>query len=178
MEAALPYEQLPLFRRLPIPRGAQPYRRRSPVRRAIAAAFAWVQAELEFVLRTLDPPDPADDEFDFPEHRIVSAADVPPPVTRAPASIFAMAATYLKGKPARRYDFTPQTTRPAALPVQVERAAGVTRVVGAQYPAARWTEEKAEAERIRRAKQRPPKPTAKAKSRGKKVREWDGEGGE
>ena len=32
-----------------------------------------------------------------------------------------------------------------------------------------------EAERIRRAKQRPPKPTRAAKTRGRKVREWDGE---
>lgn len=174
MEAALPYDQLQLFKRLPIPRGAQPRRRRSPVRRALAAAVAWAQAEFAFVLRTLDPPTPVDDEFDFPEHRIVSAADAPPPVTRAPSSIFALAATYLAGKPARRYAFEP--SRPAALPVQVQRAEGVTKVVGAQYPAARWTPHKEEAERIRRAKQRPPKPTAKAKSRGKKVREWDGEG--
>lgn len=175
MEAALPYDQLPLFKRLPIPRGAQPRRRRSPVRRAFDAAVAWAQAEFAFVLRTLEPPTPVDDAFDFPEHRVIAAADAPPPVTRAHASIFAMAATFMKGQPSRRYDFD-ATTRPGALPVQVERAAGVTRVVGAQYPACRWTEEKAEAERIRRAKQRPPKPSARAKSRGKKVREWDGEG--
>lgn len=177
MEATLTHEQLPLFRRLQIPRGAKPHRRRSPVRRAFAAAFAWVQAEFSFVLRTLEPPAPVDDAFDFPEHRVVSAADAPPPVTRAPASIFAMAATYLKGQPPRRYDFKP--SEPGRLAASaVERAAGVTRVVGAQYPAARWTPEKEEAERIRRAKQRPPKPTAGAKSRGKKVREWDGEGAE
>lgn len=174
MEAALPYEQLPLFRRLPIPRGAKPWRRRSPVRRAIAAAVAWVQAEFAFVLRALDPPIPTDDEFDFPQHRVVAAAELPPPVTRAPTSIFAMAATI---KAARRTAFS--ESRPAPLPaVHVQRAHGITRVTGAQYPAARWTQEKAEAERARRAKQRPPRPTAAAKTRGKKVREWDGEGGE
>ena len=175
MEATLSHEQLPLFRRLPIPRGAQPWRRRSPVRRALAAAVAWVQAEFSFVLRTLETD--ADDEFDYPEHRIVSATDAPPPVTTAAPSIFAMAATFIAGKPARRYDFQPSAPGRLAASA-VERAAGVTRVVGAQYPAARWTEEKAEAERVRRAKQRPPKPTKAARTRGEKVRAWDGDGGD
>lgn len=173
MEATLTHEQLPLFRRLPIPRGAEPHRRRSPMRRAVAAVSAWVQQEFRFVLRTLERD--VDDEFDFPEHRIVSAAEAPPPETTAPASIFALAASYMKRRPARRYDFEP-TTRPGPLPtVAVERTDGVTRVAGAQYPSNRWTEEKEEAERARRARQRPPKPVKAARTRGEKVREWDGE---
>lgn len=174
MEAALSYEQLPLFRRLPIPRGAEPHRRRSRLRRAIAAAVAWVQAEFAFVLRPLEPiaPEiPPDDAFDFPERRVISAAQAEPVRTTAPASIFALAASV---KASGRPDFAP--SGPAPLPsVAVERRHGLVRNVGAMYPAGRWTPEKEEAERARRARQRPPKPTAAAKTRGKKVRAWDGE---
>lgn len=171
---------MPLFRRLPIPAGAKtPRRRRCPVRRAVAAVCAWVQAEFSFVLRTLEPiaPEiPPDDAFDFPERRVISARQAEPVKTRAPASIFAMAGMLRSARPARPAF---AVSAPAALPaVAVERREGVTRIVGAMYPAGRWTPEKEEAERIRRAKQRPPKPTAAAKTRGKKVREWDGEASE
>lgn len=172
MEAALPYEQLPLFRRPPA--SAKRKRRRSRLLVVIERVIGWVQLELGLP----DPPaivDPfADDPFDFPERRIVKASEAQPVRTRAPASIFALAAS-LRGQPKPpRPAFVPSA--PAPLPaVAVERTGGVTRIVGACYPAGRWTEEKAEAERVRRAKQRPPKPTAAAKTRGKKVREWDGE---
>lgn len=171
---------MPLFRRLPIPAGAKtPRRRRCPVRRAVAAVCAWVQAEFSFVLRTLEPiaPEiPPDDAFDFPERRVISARQAEPVKTRAPASIFAFAAAcgHVGG---RMPAFQPSAPAPLHS-VAVQRADGVIRNVGAMYPAGRWTPEKQEAERARRARQRPPKPTAAAKTRGKKVREWDGLDGE
>lgn len=58
----------------------------------------------------------------------------------------------------------------------VDRSADGVRCVGAQYPADRMTEEKAERERERRARQKPPRPSKRARTRGKKVRAWDGEG--
>jgi len=57
--------------------------------------------------------------------------------------------------------------------IVVEIADGVTRTVGAAYPA-RWTPEDEERERLRRAKQRPPKPTKQAKTRGHKLLDWIG----
>jgi len=177
VEAILDDRQLPLFRRLPIPKGAEPRRRRSPIHRAFQAVAQWVQLELRMVLVSLRPEDD-DDDWDYPERRIVSAATAgPAPETRAAPSIFAMAASIAADRAMRRpaaSDFAPSA--PGALPViQVHRLDGVTRVAGAMYPAGRWTEEKAEAERARRARQRPPKPTKAAKTRGRKVREWDGE---
>lgn len=54
-------------------------------------------------------------------------------------------------------------------PLQVERTSGVTKCVGARYPANRWDERRVEQDRQRRAKQKPPKPSRKAKTRGKKL---------
>lgn len=51
---------------------------------------------------------------------------------------------------------------------------GVTRVEGAAYPS-RWTAEDYRREEQRRARQRPPRPVAKARTRGKVVRAADGE---
>ena len=141
------------------------------------AVAQWVQLELRIVLVSLRPEDD-DDEWDYPERRIVSAATAgPAPETRAAPSIFAMAASIAADRAMRgraACDFAPSGSGALAA-VEVRRFDGVTRVAGAMYPAGRWTEEKAEAERVRRAKQRPPKPTKAAKTRGRKVREWDGE---
>lgn len=171
MGAALAYEQPPLFGRPP--RRAKPKRRRSPLIRIIERVIGWVQLELALP----DPPPPslgpdADDEFDFPVRRVVPAAEAEPVKTRAVASIFALAASIRR--PAGRPAFAASAPAPLQA-VAVVRSEGVTRHVGAMYPAGRWTPEKEEAERARRARQRPPKPTAAAKTRGKKVREWDGE---
>lgn len=177
MGAALAYEQLPLFRGLP-PGGPQRKRRRSRLLAMLDRVVHWVQLELHLPERqpVHEPEDPDDDEWDHPVRRIVSATEATPIRTRAPASIFAMAGMLRSARPARPAF---AVSAPAALPaVAVERREGVTRIVGAMYPAGRWTPEKEEAERVRRAKQRPPKPTAAAKTRGKKVREWDGEASE
>jgi len=55
----------------------------------------------------------------------------------------------------------------------VDLGEGRRRVVGAAYPP-RWTGEDFERERLRRAKQRPPKPTKKAKTRSRKLLELIG----
>lgn len=105
------------------------------------------------------------------EQRRVNVRDVAPPVTLAPASVFEMAAAMLRrgGRFGNADGF--DTRPPAKQRVTVEREAGVTRCTGAQYPANRWDAERFEQERIRRAKQRPPKPTRKAKTRGRKLLE-------
>jgi hypothetical protein len=165
-------EQLPLFKCLPVPRGAQPWRRQSRLRKAAAAFAQWAQLEFRFILRRLT--NNSDDEFDFPQQRVLTAAERPPPKTRAPASIFAFADRLAKGPRVRAPSYAASV--PGALhAVSVERSGSVTRVVGAAFPSNRMTPEKEEAERARRARQRPPKPTRGAKTRGRKVREWDGE---
>lgn len=57
---------------------------------------------------------------------------------------------------------------------RIQPTRGVTRIEGAAYPS-RWTEADHRREEQRRARQRPPRPVAKAKTRGKIVREADGE---
>ncbi len=57
---------------------------------------------------------------------------------------------------------------------RIQPTRGVTRVEGAAYPS-RWTEADHHREEQRRARQRPPRPVAKAKTRGKVVRAADGE---
>lgn len=165
--------QLPLFRRLPS-RGAKRKRRRSRIIVFIERVIGWVQLDLQLP----DPPpwvDPySDGAYDFPEHRVVRAEEAAPVRTRAPASIFAFAAL-IKRSGRRQAHFA--QSAPAPLPaVAVQRDGEACRVVGAAYPANRWTEERAEKERIRRAKQRPPKPTAAAKGRrSRKLLELIGE---
>ena len=135
---------------------------------AVAAALFGEQLALRFVLRELDRDDVAEPA---PVHRIVSAADAPPVQTVAVSSIFGLAATVQSLKRGR-FGTAEQFAPP---PYRVERsyADGTLRVIR-QRPeeTAEWQER----EHRRRAKQRPPKPSAKAKTRGKKVRQWDGEG--
>lgn len=116
-----------------------------------------------------------DTDFDYPVHVVVRAAEVPAPRTRAVASIFHLAASLKAagGKRQRQVRFRPEAA--AVKASAIEKAPGVVRIVGAQYPANRWTPEREEAERVRRARQKPPRPPKKARTRGKKVRVWDGE---
>jgi hypothetical protein len=135
------------------------------------------------------PPLGLDDEDDAETppfvHAWTAAADAPAPVTRAPRSIFDMVSVIkAAGKMAKRGRFgaasgfkvTPTTSPYPEQAPTVERADGVVRVAGARYPSNRWDDAREERERERRARQRPPKPVKKAKTRGKKVRQWDGEG--
>lgn len=156
--------QLLLFAELPPPRRVRSRRRRVAsivVAVGVVRAPCWVQLELAGL---------GDTDFDYPVHAVVRASDVPAPRTRAVASIFHMAAA-LKGE--RQVRFRPEAAVVRAS--AIEKAPGVVRIVGAQYPANRWTPEREEAERARRARQKPPKPPKKARTRGKKVRVWDGE---
>lgn len=61
---------------------------------------------------------------------------------------------------------------PDQAPLVVVRSGGIVRV---SRLVPQETQEWKEREAARRARQKPPRPTAKAKTRGKKVRAWDGE---
>lgn len=168
-----------LFADLPIP-SAPPEAPRGPARRRSASRRKRrreKQLVLDFWARDLTDAQAApltqDDEdtpFDFPQHCRSVAGHEPPPQTTAASSIWAMAAA-VRAEPRRRSRPGPDSVaQPPAY--RVEREAGRVRVVKLRPEE---TEAGAERERARRAKQRPPKPTRQAKTRGKKVRVWDGE---
>ena len=157
--------QLQLFHDLPPPQAARHSR--------IAALWCewnpWQQLPIPWVLRDLERD--IDDDFDFPVHRVLTATEprpMAPPRTIAPSSIFNLAATVDRLKSFGRFGdsagFTPPTLR-------VHREGDRVRVVRLREDE---TEEWRERERIRRAKQRPPKPTKKAKTRGAKLMEMIG----
>lgn len=115
--------------------------------------------------------DEDDDAFDYPQHRRTVHGRDPAPVTRAAASVWDLAASVRND--GRRTARFAQAGRDSDSPLyRVEREAGRVKVVRLRPEE---TEEWAERERVRRAKQRPPRPPKGAKTRGKKVREWDGE---
>lgn len=128
------------------------------------------------------PCDDDDDEFYAPPvRRIVPAAQAQAITGLGPASIFDMAAAAKAAKALRMggrfggaggFDPAPPYAEQRAT---VTRADGVTRCTGSKYPSNRWDEAREEQERQRRARQKPPRPTKRAKSRGRKVRMWDGE---
>lgn len=129
------------------------------------------QLPLRIVLREPerdDAPDP------MPVHRVVSAAEAEPLKGLGVSSIFGMADAARAAKALRQCGRfgAAQAGEPAPYRVERSYAEGSVRVIR-QRPeeTAEWQEREA----ARRAKQRPPKPTAKAKTRGKKVRRWDGE---
>lgn len=158
-------EQLPLFRRLPIPRGAVPWRRRKHERHAAEAPAAWSQTEFAFRLRELDRDD-RETEFDRPVHVVVPARLAAAFTTDAPRSVFDLSQRPLVGSVG--FGGTGAFVDEAKIVRKVQVSDGVTRIVGAAFPA-RWTAEDEERERRRRAKQRPPKPTKKAKTRSRKL---------
>jgi hypothetical protein len=136
-------------------------------------------------------PEDGDTDFDFPVKVTVEAAGRAAPDTRAPRSIFDMAAIVesakalkkqgrfgaasgFKAQPAQASPY-PGAVAPAWAAVERVYGDGVTRSTGSKYPADRWTEEKQERERQRRARQRPPKPSKKAKRRSKKLLEAIGD---
>ena len=170
-----------LFADLPIPSAPPeaphgPAQRHGPARRKRQRAK---QLVLDFWARDFaeaktDPAtqDDEDTPFDFPRHCRSVAGQDPPPQTLAAPSIWALAAA-VRAEPRKQAKPDLVSAAPAPAPsYRVEREAGRVRVVRLRPEE---TEEWAERERIRRAKQRPPKPTKAAKSRGKKVRVWDGE---
>jgi hypothetical protein len=102
-----------------------------------------------------------------PVHRVVAAAGLAPPVTRAARSVFDLAAGLC--------DDAPDESAAALEPPyrvevrQVIRAGGSTVHVGCAYPSNRWTPEREEQERARRARQKPPKPVKGARTRSRKL---------
>jgi hypothetical protein len=113
--------------------------------------------------------DPAveDEDDEQPVQRIVPAGVDAPPQTRAPVSIFTVAKVLRVCRHKRKVRVAIVKGDPAKV-VETDTA-GVTRVVGRSYPSDRWTQEKEQQEIERRARQRPPKPTRKAKTRSKKL---------
>jgi hypothetical protein len=159
-----------LFTDLPIPTAPPASPRPKPARPwrlAVQALACLLQLPIRAPLRELDRDDLAEPA---PVHRIVSAADAPPVQTVAVSSIFGLAATVQSLKRGRFG--TAEQFEPAPYRVERSYADGTLRVIR-QRPeeTAEWQER----ERVRRAKQRPPKPTAKVRTRGKKVRQFDGE---
>lgn len=150
---------------------ASPSRRRALA--AVAAAFLGEQLAFRFVLRDLerdDIPEPG------PVHRIVKAADAEPLKVIPVSSIFGLGATFKALQRGRfgagQVDEDAPPKEPAPYRVERSWADGVHRVIR-QRP--EETPEWQEKERARRAKQRPPKPTRKAKTRSKKLLELIGD---
>lgn len=131
---------------------------------------------------TKPPPPPADDgetdtAWDFPAQSVVAACEAKALRTSAASSIFGMADAIKAAKDLRRRGrfgescgFLPSTPSPT-----VTREGGIVRVVGAAYPANRWDEQRHEQERQRRARQKPPRPTKRARTKGKKLRDLIGD---
>lgn len=166
-----------LFADLPIP-SVLPEAPRAPLRRRAAPAGARrpaVQLVLDFWWRefgaahTGAPLDAEDTPWDFPQHHRVVAGHEPPPKTTGFSSVWDLAAA---PRALPRWRSPGSGDVPQAPTLRVEREAGRVLVVRLRPEE---TEEWAERERIRRAKQRPPRPAKAAKTRGKKVRAWDGE---
>jgi hypothetical protein len=112
-----------------------------------------------------------DDDDDMPIQRVVPAGTEAPPITRAPISIFAIQQVLRACKQSRKAKADIVRGEPTKV---LETAAGVTRIIGRGYPSDRLTAEKKEQELARRARQRPPKPTKKARTKSKKLRDLVG----
>lgn len=154
---------------------AAPTRRRQP-RRVSApllrtSAIVVVQLVIDLVPR-VSPEDEDDALVTAPIiHAWVSAAEAPPPKTRAPRSIFDLAASQVIAEAMCRRGFRatpePKTIQQAAHK-QVTREGSVTRCTRLHHTD---TTEWQEREAARRARQKVPKPPKGAKTIGKKLRE-------
>ena len=115
------------------------------------------------------PPDTAesDDEIDDCPvlHLIVPAHGLPIPATKAQRSVFEFVPT----TKLKRQDKTKEPVSPCYSGRVSVTFEGGMQVVGMAYPSARWTQERADREQARRARQRPPKPTKAAKTTSKKL---------
>lgn len=125
-------------------------------------------------------PDDIPEDGDFPAHLVVSAAACEPVKTRAPCSVFAFAASQFCAERAARQvisevmygvlgdDEEPPAPRLPSHCRKIVRDGDVTRHIALRE---QDTEEWAEKERARRAKQKPPRPT-KQKFKMKGTRQW------
>lgn len=100
--------------------------------------------------------------------RVLPARGMPTPKILGPVSVFDLAHT-----PGRRLRIGGDNAK-SRVAEKVDLGGGRTKVVGANYPP-RWTEADFERERLRRARQRPPKPSRKAKTRSRKLLELIGD---
>jgi hypothetical protein len=159
--------QLMLFKRLPIPRDAVPWRRRSPCRCGHDGELPpFVQLAFVFRLRELESD--RDTAFDYPRHNVVAALSANALASTAPRTVFDLSSRPLTMGAIGFGGTGTFDGKTARVATKVEVADGVTRIVGAAFPA-RWTPEDHERERARRARQRPPKPTKRAKTRSSKL---------
>lgn len=166
--------QMLLFLDLPMPAAAPPTKARrllcTPWRRAIeAAAQVWLQTPIRAPLRALERDDlPADD--DCPVQRIVDAAQAPRLRITGMASIFTIADAAKAAQDLRRCGRFGDAAGFAPI-TRVERDGDSIRVVRLlPQETAEWQEK----ERVRRAKQRPPKPVKGARTKSKKFKELIG----
>lgn len=157
------------------------YSRWSPKRRRRLTAEE-LAAQLVIDLQPRAPvwvdPDDIPEDGDFPAHRVVSASECEPVKTKAACSIFAFAATQFCAERAARQvisevmygivDDAPQAPRLPAHCRKIVRDGDVTRHIALREQDTPEWEEK---ERIRRAKQRPPRPQ-RQKFKMKGTRQW------
>lgn len=137
-------------------------------------------------LEHVEDQDDFDDEFeedavdDHPVVRIiVPAIDCKPLRTNALRSVFdagSAANGFHLLSMGRRLSLAPAPDEDGERPrfIQCQRDSGTTRCFGGQYPSDRWTPEKEEKERQRRARQIVPRPPKGARSKGKKLRDLVG----
>jgi hypothetical protein len=145
-------------------------RRPQPAARLVAAVL-WVQLDLlspEWLNRQ-EPEEVDDDPFVAAPvvHRVVLALEAEPPQTTGIPSVFDPAFVVLS-KPTR----PPRPEEPQPRYGVTTREVGVVRHTARRYDE---TEEWAEKERQRRARQRVPKPTKRARTRGRKLLELIGQ---
>lgn len=151
-------------------------RRPPPTAQELAAQFV---IDLQPRAPVWVDPDDIPEEGDFPAHVVVSAKDCAPVKTKGVASIFAFAQSQFCAELAARqviaevmYGVTGDDERPAParLPAcrKIIREGGTTRHIAMRE---QETEEWMERERVRRAKQRPPRPQ-KQKFKMKGTRTW------
>lgn len=165
--------QLDLFACLFAPAVRRPARMTSaPLLRTSGVVV--VQLSIELVPR-VDAEDEDDALVTAPIiHAWVSAQDCPPPKTRAPRSIFDLAASQVIAEAMCRRGFRPDPepkTIQQAAHKQVVREGGVTRCTRLHHTD---TTEWQEREAARRARQKVPKPPKKAKTIGRKLAELVG----
>ena len=111
-----------------------------------------------------------------PVHRIVSASTKARPRTTAVASVFDLALALAAPKRTKLRAACQPPPQPTTCRVWRDED-GTVKVQGGQYPANRWTLEREEQERQRRARQILPKPPKRARTVGRKLRELVGDDG-
>jgi predicted component of type VI protein secretion system len=132
----------------------------------VLAVVHWVQLDLlaPAWLNRVEGEAPDDDPFVSAPivHRVVLALEAEPPQTTGIRSVFDLPAVVLSKPPG------PEKPEPAAQPRygRTVRELGVTRHIAMRHDE---TEEWQERERARRARQRVPRPSRKARTRGKKL---------